>query len=92
MRVKCRSRFSFCKKDLEKDYGRLLVLVLNRNGTLLVKIVHKEWDNMAERMMLEFAESGHPIFRAISPLSRGVLKKQRPWKTVDTLLCRFGND
>ena len=35
-----------------------------------------EWDNMAERMMLEFAESGHPIFRATSPLSRGRLKSK----------------
>ena len=35
-----------------------------------------EWDNMAERMMLEFAESGHPIFRATNPLSRGRLKSK----------------
>ena len=35
-----------------------------------------EWDNMAERMMLELAESGHPIFRATSPLSRGRLKSK----------------
>ena len=35
-----------------------------------------EWDNMAERMMLEFAESGHPIFRAASPLSRDQLKSK----------------
>ena len=35
-----------------------------------------EWDTMAERMMLEFAESGHPIFRATSPLSRGRLKSK----------------
>ena len=35
-----------------------------------------EWDDMAERMMLEFAESGHPIFRATSPLSRGRLKSK----------------
>ena len=35
-----------------------------------------EWDKMAERMMLEFAESGHPIFRARSPLSRGRLKSK----------------
>ena len=34
------------------------------------------WDNMAERMMLEFAESGHPIFRATSQLSRGRLKSK----------------
>ena len=29
-----------------------------------------EWDRMAEKMMLEFGESGHPVFRATSPLSR----------------------
>ena len=32
------------------------------------------WDNIAEEMLLEFAESGHSIFRATSPLSRGTLK------------------
>ena len=35
-----------------------------------------EWDKMAEKMMLEFAESGCPIFRAMSPLSRGRLKSK----------------
>ena len=35
-----------------------------------------EWDKMAEKMMLEFAESGHPIFRASSPLFRGQLKSK----------------
>ena len=35
-----------------------------------------ELDKMAEKMMLEFAESGHPIFRATSPLSRGRLKSK----------------
>ena len=35
-----------------------------------------EWDNMAERMLLEFAGSGCPIFRATSPLSRGRLKSK----------------
>ena len=35
-----------------------------------------EWDNMAERMLLEFAESGCPIFRATIPLSRGRLKSK----------------
>ena len=34
------------------------------------------WDNMADRMLLEFAESGCPIFRATSPLSRGRLKSK----------------
>ena len=35
-----------------------------------------EWDKMAEKMMLEFAESRHPVFRATSPLSRGHLKSE----------------
>ena len=34
------------------------------------------WDNIAEKMLLEFAESGHPTFRATTPLSRGQLKSK----------------
>ena len=34
------------------------------------------WDNIAEQMLLEFAASGHPIFRATTPLSRGSLKSK----------------
>ena len=34
------------------------------------------WDNIAEQMSLEFAESGHPVFRATTPLSRGALKSK----------------
>ena len=53
------------------------------------------WDNIAEQMLLEFAESGHPIFRATTPLSRGKLKSKEKGKvtihfsadqdTVDTI-------
>ena len=75
----CQMPISFLcmQKDLEQDNGHLLVLVLKRSGILSVKIVHKEnWDNMAERMLLELAEIGHPVFRATSPLSRGQLKSK----------------
>ena len=34
------------------------------------------WDHVAEDMLLKFAESGHPIFRATTPLSRGKLKSK----------------
>ena len=34
------------------------------------------WDNIAEQMLLEFARSAHPIFRATTPLSRGQLKSK----------------
>ena len=53
------------------------------------------WDNIAEQMLLEFAESGYPIFRATTPLSRGQLKSKGRGKlslhftpdqdTVDTI-------
>ena len=32
-----------------------------------------EWDRVAEWMMIKFRESGHQVFRATSPLSRGTL-------------------
>ena len=35
-----------------------------------------EWDKVAELMMIKFSESGHPVFRSTSPLSRGVLKSK----------------
>ena len=34
------------------------------------------WDNLAEKMLIEFVESGCPIFRAATPLSRGQLKSK----------------
>ena len=38
------------------------------------------WDNMAERMLVEFAESDCPIFRATSQLSRSRLRSKRHGK------------
>ena len=35
-----------------------------------------EWDKIAEKMMLTFAESGQPVFRATTPLPRGQLKSK----------------
>ena len=34
------------------------------------------WNHIADELLLEFAESGHPIFRATTPLSRGKLKSK----------------
>ena len=42
-----------------------------------MKIAHKvNGTKMAEKMILEFGESGHPVFRPTSPLSRGQLKSK----------------
>ena len=35
-----------------------------------------EWKRVAEKMMINFSESGHPIFQATSPLERGELKSK----------------
>ena len=53
------------------------------------------WDDVAEEMLLKFAESGHPIFSSTTPLSRGQLKSKGKWKvsihfsadpdTIDTI-------
>ena len=77
------------------DNGHLLDQVLRKSG-ILQRTVHKEpGNNIAEQMLLEFAESGHPIFRATTPLSRGQLKSKGRGKlsihftadqdTVDTI-------
>ena len=56
--------------------GHLLDQVLKRSG-ILPRIVHRgAWDNIAEKVLLEFAESGHPVFRATTPLSRCNLKSK----------------
>ena len=41
------------------------------------------WDHIADEMLLEFAESGHPIFRATTPLSGEISKAK------DIESCRF---
>ena len=58
------------------------------------------WDKLAEKMLLEFAESTCPIFRATTPLSRGQLKSKGHGKfsihfavvqeTIETI-CRINS-
>ena len=45
------------------------------------------WDHVAEDMLLKFAESGHPIFRSTTPLSRGKLKSKGKRESIHTLQC-----
>ena len=90
--------FLCMQRDLEKDNGHLLVQVLKRSGTVSVKDSPQGvWDNMAETMLIEFAESGCPIFRATTPLSRGRLRSKGHGKlsthyatdleTIETIFC-----
>ena len=51
-----------------------------------------EWDRIAEQMMLTFAESKHPVFRATSPVSRGTLKSKGGGKLLIHFCADEGND
>ena len=73
---KCRSRQSTCKENLVSNNGHLLVQVPNRSGVLPRNSPQGAWVNIAEAMLLEFKESGHPTFPPTTPLSRGQLKSK----------------
>ena len=69
--------FLFFPKKMEQDNGHVSVLVQRKKRySISADSPQGEWDRMAEEMMLEFGESGHPVFRATSPLSRGQLKSK----------------
>ena len=62
-------------EDSRKDTGRFQGLDPRRSGAEPNK-PDGEWEKTAEGMMLNFAESGHPIFRDTSALERGELKSK----------------
>ena len=61
----------YLRRSLVHDNGHLLVQIPRRSGVLWKRIAHKEFGIIsAEKMLVEFAESECPIFRATTPLSR----------------------
>ena len=83
------------QKDLELVNGLSLDQVLRKSG-ILPRTVHKELGTtLRNRCCWKCAESGHPIFRATTPLSRGQWKSKGRGKlsihftadqdTVDTI-------
>ena len=70
--------FFFSQKDFQQDVGHSSDLCQRQIGTPLTNKERPggKWDRVAELMMLKFGESGHPVFRATSPFSRGMLKSK----------------
>ena len=64
------------QQDLEVGNGRSLVLVPRKWISIKEDSPQGIWDKIAEKLLLEFAESACPIFRATTPLSSGQLKSQ----------------
>ena len=70
----CESSAKFMRKDFHQENGHSSDLDQKRSGILLMKSNRKENGiEVAELMVIKFSESGHPVFRATSPLSRGTL-------------------
>ena len=75
--MKRSTRFYLC----EKIFTRKMVVPRTWIKNKVVFYLQKkrpggEWDRVAELMMIKFSESGHLVFRATSPLSRGTLQSK----------------
>ena len=67
----------YLRENLVSENGHLFYHVLKRSGGILQRRVPQgAWGHIADEMLLEFAESGCPTFRAITPLSRSKLKSK----------------
>ena len=67
----------YSQKDFQQEIGHSSDLDQKQSGILIsMKRLGGECDKIAELMMIKFGESGHPVFRATSPLSRGTLKSK----------------
>ena len=78
MRVKCSTRFSlFAKRFGEGQWSFLGPGSEKKWYSINEDSPQGEWDRIAEKMMLTFAESQHPVFRSTSPLSIGGQESQR---------------
>ena len=81
------------QRDLEQDNGHSSGLVQRKHGILSVQdSPQSEWDRIAEKTTLEFGRKQTSSLPCHEPIVQRSAQKQRRWKTVDTLLCRFGYD
>ena len=66
----------YLQKDFQQDVGHSAGWIRKEVVSTYNERPQGEWDRVAELMMIKFRESGHPVFRATSPLSRGTLKSK----------------
>ena len=66
--------------DVQEDSRTDIGCFLGLNHQKMVRNSHVQrngkWDRVAEDVMLNFSESGHPVFRGSTGLERGDLKMQ----------------
>ena len=67
----------YLQRSLVLDNGHLLVPVPKKKWySMKEDSPQGSWDSIAEKMLVEFAERGCPIFRATTPLSRCQLRSK----------------
>ena len=76
------------RENSRTDIGPFWNLDQRRNGGTHTYKPNGKWDHVAEDMMINFGESGHPVFRGSSALERGELKSKGKGTLVCTLLWR----
>ena len=69
--------------NMSQEHWTFLDLEMKRNGVEL-KVCSPEgrWDSTVTQMAKRLDESGHPVFKRISALSRGILKRKNTRDTV----------
>ena len=76
MFVKCQTRFYIYKEIWSKTQWSFIDPGSEKWYSISEDSPLGEWVHVMEKMFVEFAESGCPIFRATSPLSRGRLQSK----------------
>ena len=76
MRCSRQPRFYLCKKVSTRKMVIPRTWIRNKWYSTHVSRPQGEWDKVAESMIIKFRESGHPIFRSTSSLSRGTLRSK----------------
>ena len=89
--------FPHMQEDSHQEDGHVSDLDQKRCGILLMLTDHNEnGTESLNLMMIKFGESGLPVFRATSPLSRGTLKRGggklllhfcADGRTIETVFC-----
>ena len=65
-----------------KDIGRFWFQGRKRNGMAIPTIKKGQWNCTANKLVQQFKETGHLIFKSTSALSRGILKQKKGRCTI----------
>ena len=76
MRIKRSARFYVCKNIFTRKWSFLGPGSEKKWYSAHEYKPQGEWDRVEELLMVKFSESGHPVFCATSPSSRGTLKSK----------------